>query len=368
MRTDPSVVSKAEECFLALLDEGLSYSECQAWIRWLNQKPDHQDAYDQIARLWSALDRIDPKSLRLSADSDNGTFQVPGHFSNQVPLARTKDAPRIGVSRSWPAWLPVATVCTLVASVVVGIFYFDRFFGQNEVLETKVAQMQAFKLADGTIARLAGDTRIETNYSANERRVRLVRGEAFFSVSKDANRPFIVLAGSGEAKALGTRFDVNKLEQVVTVTVEEGLVQVSGNSGEKNLSSAELPQSTTIGLGESVSYSDKKLRPVEKVNLKYALAWRNGTLILLNQPLAEAIEQINRYSKMRILFRPNEIAGLTVSGTVNLSQTDDWLKGLEKGYSSLKVVSGGPDMLLLTRTEVSPPILPDSKLKNRYRN
>ncbi|TRZ55820.1 MAG: hypothetical protein D4S02_17050 [Rhodocyclaceae bacterium] len=332
---ETSVIAKAEECFLALLDEELTYPECQAWINWLDEKPDHQAAYDQTAKLWAALDGIDPKSIRIPAEA--------------------ADAPRPGVAMSRSEWLPVALVCTLVSSVVLGIFhldfaYFDRFFHEQEVLETQVAQVQTIALADGTITRLAGDTRIEIEYSGKERKVTLVRGEAFFEVSKDAHRPFIVLAGSVEAKALGTKFDVNKLAQTVIVTVEEGQVQVAGNR--KEASGAVRKQSTIIGLGERVSYSDKGLSPVEKIDLNHAMAWKHGTLVLRNRPLAEVLEEINRFSSKRILFRPDEIAGLRVSGTVNLSQTDDWLQGLEKGFP-LKVLRGRADTLQLARSDVS---------------
>lgn len=324
---DDRVVAKAEECFLALADDELSYADCQAWISWRDEKPEHQLAYDQVARLWATLDGVDSGSLR----------------------AAPVNSPWAGASRAGPAWLPAALVCSLFAALALGVFHFDggsldRLGRQSESHETRVAQTGSFQLADGSIARLAGDTRIEVEYSGRERRLTLVRGEAFFAVSKDAQRPFIVVAGSGEARALGTRFDVNKLSQIVTVTVSEGVVQVSGMGS----SAADPKQATLIGLGERVSYSDEGLRPVEKVDLEHAMAWGSGRLVLRSRPLAEVIEEVNRFSPRRILFRPDDIAGLSVSGTVDLGRIDDWLRGLEKGYP-LKVLPGGTDTLLLTR-------------------
>ena len=342
---DASVVAKAEECFLALLDDQLSYAECQAWIDWCDEKPQHQAAYEQVARLWAALDGIDAKSLRA------------------VDLGEQLGWPP--VPKSSRAWLPVALACTLVAAVAVGISRFDgtslaNLDHQRETLETRVSHTGSFQLADGTVARLAGDTRIETDYSAKERRLTLLRGEAFFAVSKDAQRPFVVAAGAGEARALGTKFDVNKLGQTVSVTVSEGLVQVS-ESG-KSPTAADPKSSTIVGLGERVSYSDKGLRPVEKVDLDHAMAWASGRLVLRNKPLAEVIEEVNRFSLKRIVFRPDEVAGLTVSGTVDLGQIDDWLHGLEKGYP-LKLLPGGDDTLLLTRLVESPSGLAHPKPK-----
>ena len=328
---DASVVAKAEECFLALLDDELSYADCQAWIAWREERPEHQAAYDKVARLWSALDSLDPKALRSPATAVDG---------------RWSDA-----ARARPAWLPIALAGALLTAIGIGILRYDgapldRFGHQSASFETKVAHTGSFQLADGTIARLAGDTRIETDYSGKERRLTLVRGEAFFAVTKDADRPFIVVAGSGEARALGTKFDVNKLAQTVTVSVTEGLVQVAGSAKDSSLAAAK--QTTIIGLGERVSYSEQGLRPVEKVALDQVVAWGSGRLVLIKKPLAEVIEEVNRFSSKRILFRPDEIAGMAVSGTVDLSRIDDWLRGLEQGYP-LQLLPGGADTLLLTR-------------------
>ncbi|WP_170228314.1 FecR family protein [Denitratisoma oestradiolicum] len=355
-KTSPGINGKAQECFLALQDEDLSYEECQTWISWLDENPDHQVAYDKVAVLWETLGRIDPKSLRLDIEVEDSEVKA-AQFSKVLsldPVRRTTltDVIRLLNLRAARRYVPVSFA--VIVLFVMGIFHFNSgglegLTHQGEVFETKVAATRALALSDGTTVRLAGDTRIETDYSSKERRVNIVRGKAFFEVSKNADRPFIVHAASGEAKALGTKFEVNIMSQFIAVTVEEGLVQVLGTREIVDTASAGSLHKTIIGKGERVSYSKEgRLRLVEKVNLDNVLAWRNGSLVLNRQSLAEVIEEVNRYSLKQIQYRPDEIAGMTISGTIHLSQIDDWLKGLEKGYP-LKVDAVSPNMVLITR-------------------
>ncbi len=83
-------------------------------------------------------------------------------------------------------------------------------------------------LDDGSTIQLNTDTRIELQYSSRERTVRLQRGEAHFAVAPDAERPFVVVAGSGVVRAVGTEFNVYLSDGNQTeVTVTEGIVEIA---------------------------------------------------------------------------------------------------------------------------------------------
>ena len=81
-------------------------------------------------------------------------------------------------------------------------------------------------LADGTVVELNDTAVIVADYTATERRVRLERGEAHFTVTKDATRPFTVMAAGVAVRAVGTAFNVRLVDAAVEVLVTEGQVRL----------------------------------------------------------------------------------------------------------------------------------------------
>ena len=125
---------------------------------------------------------------------------------------------------------------------------------------------------------------MQVDYSKETRRISLQRGEAMFKVMKDQSRPFIVNAGSAVARAVGTRFGVERREDRVRVTVAEGKVAVvRGGQAAALEHTVDLSVATALVADEGVDIPvNAPTVPlhVEKVNSAHALAWANGQLIL----------------------------------------------------------------------------------------
>ena len=91
---------------------------------------------------------------------------------------------------------------------------------------TDVGEFRNVLLPDGSVVGLNTNSVVEIVYSAAERRIRLTRGEAFFTVAKNPNRPFWVEADGVSVRAVGTAFDVRDRPDAIEVLVREGKVQV----------------------------------------------------------------------------------------------------------------------------------------------
>src|SRR4029077_19161785 len=91
---------------------------------------------------------------------------------------------------------------------------------------TDIGERSLLVLADGSKVTLNTASAVHADYTGPERRVTLVRGEAFFDVAKDHTRPFVVSAGSRNVIAVGTAFDVRLQDRRVRVTLVEGKVRV----------------------------------------------------------------------------------------------------------------------------------------------
>lgn len=340
-KTESSLAGDAEACYLALLDIDLEPGQRQRWLDWLNDE-EHQRAFDEVVRLWEMLDYIGPVDVpspeQLAADRYSGGVPVTRGEAQVEPRR-----PRSGIAYSATA---------LVAALIAAVFFstgLDRWRDphQRQRFETRVGEIVSVRLPDSSTVTLAGASALEIDFSARRRALKLLHGRALFDVRRDAARPFVVRAGTGSTTALGTRFDVNDVDGNVTVTLIHGLVRVTGD-GDANVADATRvdPATTLLGPGEQVSYTaQRRVGRIAAVDTDKVVSWRQGVLTFIDRPLAQAIEEVNRYRARRIYFRPAELAGLTVSGTVHIDRTDEWLQGVGRGYS-LHIVEGGDGILL----------------------
>jgi transmembrane sensor len=180
-------------------------------------------------------------------------------------------------------------------------------------------------LKDGSTVRLNTDTSLETSFSARQRRLTLHRGEAYFEVAHDPDRPFIVDAGNLEVRALGTAFNVYLEGETGVVTVTKGVVRVS----ERNVPGTRPPQSELLYPDQQLSGDRRGLGTASPVEADHRLAWRDGRLVAEAMPLAALVKELSRYHPNRIFIAEHQLAERTVSGVFMLEDLDSILLALE---------------------------------------
>ncbi len=170
-----------------------------------------------------------------------------------------------GRSRFRPlSWLPLALAGE---ALPVGLLADHR---------TAIGERRTIALQDGSEVELGAATAINVSFSTNERRIKLLAGEAFFTVAKDPSRPLIVAAGNGEVKVLGTSFDV-KVADVITVAVASSAVEVS------NATSPPVK----VAAGQAIHYDKHKISAVTAADLETIRkhgdrsSWCSGTCRLI---------------------------------------------------------------------------------------
>lgn len=175
-------------------------------------------------------------------------------------------------------------------------------------------------LEDGTRISLNSDTAIETRYSAHERRVVLLRGEAFFDVAKNPQRPFIVDNNGLKAHALGTHYSVRAGDGSLPqeVQVEEGEVEVKTTSG-----------TARLGAGDVVTMDSDGAIVRSRQDVTNNTAWREGKLVFSGQSLRQVLQILAQYRHGKILVLDDEASRLSVSGIFDLHDTDQALRILE---------------------------------------
>jgi transmembrane sensor len=176
---------------------------------------------------------------------------------------------------------------------------------------------------------LDADTAVDVAFVPGERRVRLLRGTAYFSVTK-TGEPFIVEAADGQVRVLGTEFDVRLAEQRAVVTLARGRVEVGNGT-----------RTATIAPGQQLSYAADTLGTVVEADLDAALAWRDGRFVFYDARLADVVAEIARYRSGRIVIASNALANWTVSGSLPLDDPDAALRSLQSSVGfSMRAIAG----------------------------
>jgi len=142
---------------------------------------------------------------------------------------------------------------------------------------TAVGSIKALPMKDGSTITLNTDSDIRVAMSDTERRVDLDKGEAFFEVAKDLNRPFVVRVGAERVIAVGTKFSVRREAEDVRVIVTEGRVRVERAEAHQQPAAALVSKGGVAVAGAAgVLVQDEALPEVEE-----RLSWRLGFVVYI---------------------------------------------------------------------------------------
>ena len=174
---------------------------------------------------------------------------------------------------------------------------------KTEQFGSAIGEHQVIQLADGSRVTLDAASRIKVSWHLRSRRVELRAGQALFSVAPAFYRPFLTTAGSTQIKVVGTRYNVNRYQDDVRVTVEEGKVDVRGNDAGVRLEA-----------GRQIEVRNGQLGEPARVDATSLIAWNEGRLVFERTPLREVLDVIQRYQRQPIVMHDNSLAELPVSG------------------------------------------------------
>lgn len=295
-----SEVDRHAALWVARLDgRPLDDAEREAFRAWLEADPDHRPAFEEAHSAWRSLDllRRDPGPLRA------------------VPRpTRKKPVSRAGI----------AGVIALLAIGLLGLRYQigDPWIAFAADWRTAPGQMRQVTLDDGSLVDLGPDSAIAVHFSADERRVTLLSGEAFFQAvprAGDERRPFVVDAAHGTTTALGTQFLVEERPDGARITAVEHRIEVALDTGRRD--------SVVLSPGDTVQYdASNGMGRVDTVDIAEATAWRTGLLVFDSVPLEEVVRKLNRYRRGRIVVANAQLAQRKVSGVFATGNLNDVIR------------------------------------------
>lgn len=241
------------------------------------------------------------------------------------------------LAASDPQPAPPATRKAVGAVAVIGamVGLFLALDGPMRLRADRIAdtgETPVVRLADGSTVQLNATAAMAFDVDGARRVVRLLRGEAYFQVAKDPERPFVVEAMGVGTTALGTAFNVRLAGTTADVVVTEHRVRIAALSGAAGVE---------VGEGQGAGYAaDGSIGAVGPRDIVADLAWRRGQLVVDNVPLTRVVDEIGRHFRGRIIVTPGA-AKRRVSGTFTISDPSAALE-LLKSSLGLGVRRVGP--------------------------
>jgi transmembrane sensor len=287
--TADDLFEEASGWYFRLQAEDVTPAEMDAFAAWLGQGHAQDQAWQEVQAMLGGL---------------------------REPARQIRRAEQAAWRKPARRWACAAAVLLALGLSVQHTPWLDRLRADYA---TGTGESRTVELADGSQLQLNTDSAIQVRMSDGERQIRLLRGEGFFSVTKDPARPFVVQSGDGWVKVVGTQFSVARRDAQTRVQVAQGKVQVSAGSG------------TPVYLepGRAVEYQGQQLAQVHGFDAASGFAWRQRQLVFRQQPLSEVVDELNRYWPGQTLVLGDALRNRVVSGVFEIDKPEAVIKALE---------------------------------------
>lgn len=307
-----TIQQQADAWWVELRSERLTRAQADAFRQWCARSPQHARAWREVMEAWQAmapvLDEAARRDPRLAhpARPTRGAAWRPGR---RAFIGAALAAPACAVLAVRPPFALWPSVMDLAADYRTG-----------------TGEQRQVALPEATV-RMNTQTRIDLHAEDIE----LLGGEVEVQTSPGLRRPVTVLAGNGRLSAQAARFNVRYTGRSVCVTCLDGAVEL--------LYGAERRQ---LQPDRQLSYDQRGMGEVDAVDPAVVSAWRTGSLNFVGRPLAEVIDEINRYRPGRVVLRNAELGRQSVRMRFAIDQTDAALQMLRDLYGArLTELPGG---------------------------
>lgn len=324
----PRAAREAADWLERLHTPPIETEELEAFSAW-RAKPENRAAYER-------LDDIRRAMVALHGDPD--MRQAAAQALERGAARRRRRAPA-AIRR--PMVIGVLAAACVVATLA-GVFLL-----RLPTYSTRIGETFSATLEDGSRIQLNTNSAVKVRYSAGQRRIELMRGQALFQVAHNPQRPFIVSAGAAQVRALGTRFDVRRIGQDVRVVLVQGSVEVSDP--------ALRPQPWRLKVGQALALKPSAAATAAPaaVDAPAATSWTTGDLTFQGVPLSEAVAELNRYSRDQIILAPGAPADRLVSGVFPAGDHDDFIVAVSSIFALKSVRKANGDLELQPRGHTS---------------
>lgn len=310
--TPDAIQLEAAHWSLRLAEPHMSDEELRAFETWVEADPAHTRAMEAAFTIGRLLDHAaeDPAIIALRGDA--------------------LQAMRDGWAKSGRRWrgdIRWAAAAALLLAVFAATPWMQPV--PVEHYATGRGERRVVMLSDGSRLSLDAATEIDAVFDDNRRVLTLRQGRAKVDVAKNPLRPFSVSMADRTVVAIGTSFSIELLQKTARVALYEGKVDIIATperfpAVEYHLASAGYTLEPGFELVMPISGATGQLFRIEAD----ALSWEGGRLTFVNEPLASAVERMNRYSAKTIGLGRGDFATYRVNGVFDAGDSAAFIEGV----------------------------------------
>lgn len=252
-----------------------------------------------MQKIWESSKQL----AAVSAVDENKAWE---RFQQRIKPGKTT-APVIGTKRF--SWMKVAaSVIVLLGLALAALLLLNGNNPAKEVVAQTTQNTLTQTLSDGSVVTLNKRSSVTypSRFKGAKREVTL-KGEAFFTVTPDKKKPFVITVNDVQVEVVGTSFNIKEEEGRTEVVVETGVVKVSRGG-----QTVELKAGERLLLGAKAGVPEK-----EKVNDKLYNYYRSREFVCDNTPLWKLVEVLNRAYEVKITIARKELYALPLNTTFN---------------------------------------------------
>ena len=295
------------------------------YLQWRSD-PLNASASEAVSRAWSSVGALNtaPEMLELRRQA----------------LARLREV-RASRWHSRKVKLGAAVAAVVIGAIGAVALYLSLCLPTS--YQTDIGERRVVALPDGSRISMDSDTRVRVAYEKTARSITLDRGRSRFDVAHDSSRPFTVTAGPRTVVAVGTSFDVERLQSTVLITLIQGQVVIEG-------AEPELPTPTiSLNAGEQLVISRDVKPNIVAADPQVARAWEAGRLLFRDEPLGDAVARVNRYTVHAIQIDPS-IASIRISGVFNAGDIGSFVSAVTSYFAVQASTTRDNSILLQPRS------------------
>lgn len=317
-------IEKEAADWVACFDRGLSAAEQDAFFEWLAENPRHGEVFAEDQQEWQDFDLLDEWRPEYSQEAN------PDLLKRNFPK---------------PFWKRAASLYGLAAMLVLGVGLGMVYQWRSSLPEANLAEgefatsYERHVLSDGSTVELNAGAQVAVHFTAAERRVQLVTGEAHFSIIEDSERPFVVGVEGAEVRAIGTAFSIRLTSESFEVLVTEGKVRMEEIGGAKaedfpaTEHALSVPTDLIAGQMAVQPLNNDVFEPivytVTMSELESRLAWKDEILDYDSRSLVEVVNEFNQHNYTQIRIGDEELNDIKVTIALKPDNFEGFVKLLE---------------------------------------
>jgi transmembrane sensor len=312
----------------------------QYWNNYLHKHPEQEGTMMQAKRLYHILVG-NKKPLNAQVDKLKADIRA---LAPMAPVSKFQ----------FSFWIKTAAALIILAG---GLLWGIQHTNTKEISSTSAdvtyitanGEKKTVELADGSKVTLNAGSKLfmDKGFNVDERHVHLT-GEAFFDVSSDKEKPFVVHTQDFDIRVLGTSFNVKAYPEETTseAVLIHGLIEMKSKRGNENLVILKPNQKVTIYKAEEKMANKESIKKVKKSQLKEIaiqdlepeedhltlpdVAWKENRLEIIDQDFSSLQHVLERWYDVEIQLQDQHLQDYRFTATFNRESIDQVLSALQK--------------------------------------